>query len=261
MASHMRYREKKGRETGSGLRGVPSEGMELRCTGSCLSSSLQCIGSCLSSSLRCTGSCLSSSLVSPQVFTHEMMLRDLGILNFRPMVRGPQRDSPLWETLFAAASGGSPPTFWGGAPAAQLSSATLRLYTTNQETLASLSGVYLQQQQQQQQQQQEGGAAASTSSDSADVLNEEHHDRATLTARTREGDSLLDLLRKGGVRDPRRILLPFFFLGPLSWDGRGIDLAYLCLQRALSCFAASSKWWESDPFLSVSLSLMMSSCV
>lgn len=185
------------------------------------------------------------------MFLHDTMLRHLAISDFKLEGRGPSEDvGPLWEALFAAASADG-----SGGPPLQLSGSTLWLYTASQKALDSLKGLSLQQGPQQ----QDGDAASTRTtpapapapptcppqglSDSQEV-SEAHLGGPQGASRDREEkrETLCDLLMSKGVRDFRQILLPFFAVAPLAPDGRGVDLAYLCMQRLLACFAVSSKW-------------------
>ncbi|KAL8446232.1 hypothetical protein Emed_005187 [Eimeria media] len=181
------------------------------------------------------------------VFTHDMLLRDVAVSNFRPFVGKLSEVNPFWGALFAAASRCSPSSSSCGGQVKgpqQQSSATLRLYAANdEEALAYLDGIYLQQ--------DEAAAAetattpSATSTDLGTSNTTEEEPQSTNAAGSRK-ESVLQLLLKAGVRDIRRILLPFFAVAPLAWDGKGLDLAYLCTQRLLACFAASSKWHPQD---------------
>ncbi|KAL8274299.1 hypothetical protein Esti_001753 [Eimeria stiedai] len=187
------------------------------------------------------------------VFTHDMLLRDVAVSSFRPFVGRPSEVDPLWGALFAAASRGPPPPSSCGAQVGgpqQHSSATLRLYAANDEAaLAYLDGIYLQ---------QDEAAAAATARATSSISSERGSSTDTketppsTDAAGLRKESVLQLLMKAGVRDLRRILLPLFAVAPLAWDGKSLDLAYLCTQRLLACFAASSKWHAHD----VSRSLM-----
>ncbi|KAL8437983.1 hypothetical protein ACSSS7_000553 [Eimeria intestinalis] len=179
------------------------------------------------------------------VFTHDMLLRDVAVSSFRPFVGKRSEVGPLWRALFAAASRGPPSSSSCGTQVGgpqQHSSANLRLYAANDESaLAYLDSVFLH---------GDGAAAAPTAATAATApQNSTKCGSSSTTGETPQStstggsrkDSLLQVLLKAGVNDIRRILLPFFAVAPLAWDGKGLDLAYLCTQRLLACFAASSK--------------------
>lgn len=181
-----------------------------------------------------------------QVLTHEVLLRHLSIESFRPLARGSSGGAPLWEALLAAAAGRPALETWEGPPSSQLSSASLGLYAAAQEAFAALHGAYCGQTASLQPEPAGPGAPGGPGGPNGSGGQEDPGGPGGPCGRLgppeAPGESVLQQLRKGGVLDCRRVLLPFFAVAPLAWDGRGLDLAHLCCLRLLAAFALSSKW-------------------
>ncbi|OEH79204.1 hypothetical protein cyc_01516 [Cyclospora cayetanensis] len=166
-------------------------------------------------------------------FTHEMLLRSLSIQNFRPTVKYSRTGAALWEALFNGAGGGSP---------SELSSASLRLYASNQDAFASLPRLRTPQHQSALHKRIDGATDPVVTLSQPVGSMDSNSPSEGPQDQDAEGTSVAQLLLKGGVSDCHRILLPFFALAPLAFDGRALNVSYICSLRALKCFSISSKW-------------------